>query len=145
MNQLVVAFVIKQWTRQSTRVTRLRHWTLTSMYVSTCNGTKAQRHKTAYQYVLWRYDNTRCCVTQNCLTTLYTRHRSLSRKTDTGTNDNIKLESGELAELMSYMEDWRQYDHPVGSIFKLSHLVKLLYTQSLEQLGADQAESTQPH
>lgn len=62
---------------------------------------------------------------KGCLTALYTRHRSLSRKTDIGTNDGIKLESVVLAELMSYMECCSQSDHPVGSTFKVSDLVNL--------------------
>ena len=73
---------------------------------------------------------------KDCFTALYTRHRSLSRKTDAELHHDIKSESVALAELMSYMEDRQQSDHPIGNIFKLSDLVKL-YTQRIEQLGVD--------
>ena len=41
------------------------------------------------------------------------------------------------------MEDCQQKDHPIESIFKLSELVKL-YTQRLEQLGADMSSRVHP-
>ena len=76
---------------------------------------------------------------KHCLTSLYTRHRSLSRKTDQSTRDDLTPESVALAELMCYMEDCQRASHPVGSIFKLADLTKL-YTQRLEQLGGDMSK-----
>lgn len=120
-----VSFVIKQLTWQSTSVTRLRQ-------VCTFNGNRAQRHKTACQNIT----PLDAVYHKDCLTALHTRPWSFSRKTDTGTNDDIELESIALAELMWYMEDYKQSNHLVECILKLLDLVKL-NTQRLEQLGAD--------
>ena len=55
----------------------------------------------------------------------------------------MKLESVAFAELVLYMEECQQKTHPTGSIFKLSELVNL-YTQRLEQLGADLSTRIHP-
>jgi len=67
---------------------------------------------------------------KKCLTALYTRNRSLTRKNEASTRDNLTPESLPLAELMSYMEDYQDAEHPMGSIFKLFNLVKL-YTERI--------------
>ena len=67
---------------------------------------------------------------KKCLTALHTRHRSLSRKNEASTRDDLTPESLALAELMSYMEDCQEAEHSMGSIFNLSNLVKL-YTERI--------------
>ena len=73
---------------------------------------------------------------KKCLTALYTHNISLSMKNEASTRDDLTHESLALAELMSYMEDRQEAEHPMGSMFKLSNLVKL-YTERITQLGAD--------
>ena len=81
---------------------------------------------------------------KKCYTALYTLHRSLTRRNKSKVLTEMKPESVAFAELVSYMEDCQQKDHPIGSIFKLSELVKLYYTQRLEQLGADMSSRVHP-
>ena len=77
------------------------------------------------------------------LTALYTRHRSLSKKNEAITRDDLTPESLALAELMSFTEDCQEVEHPMGSIFKLSNLVKL-YTERCTQLGVDVSSRVKP-
>ncbi len=63
---------------------------------------------------------------KKCYTALYTRHRSLSRKSQSNVNNEMKLESVAFAELVLYMEECQQKTQPTGSIFKLSELVSYI-------------------
>jgi len=62
---------------------------------------------------------------KKCYTALYTRHRYITRKNKLKVHSEMKPESVAFEELVSYMENCQQKDHPIGSIFKLSELVKL--------------------